>query len=184
MKFLPYLVCILLCMGCDFINKPFETPNAKVRIARKVRKQVAEKLKKDLSLYPSGSGGQMMNQIHMLALSFRYYQPVNIETARKLLVTAVTEFIDAVNANEEIRPYLQNYPFEAKNIEIRIFLQNLDGSPIPFGRLKVISSMDGNFQYKIDNLETGLFTTIYKESFKEGQKKVKRADFSNQLDNL
>ena len=178
MKSLSYLIFILFCMGCDLTEYSLDE-----RLANKITKQVAEKLKKDLDLYPCGSGGRMLDQIRVLSLSFRYYEPVDIETARKLLVTAVTEFINAVNANEEIRPYLHNYPFEAKNIIIRIFLQNLDGSEPRDGQLTVVAALEGVLDYDIRNPFTKRLETIYKERFEEAQKKIKREVFLNQLDN-
>lgn len=83
--------------------------------------RVAVQLKKEKDLHPCGSGGGMMDQIGMLALSFNYYKEIDIDTGRDLLMTTGKLLLNSVNEDERIRPYLENYPFLPKNIEIRIF---------------------------------------------------------------
>ena len=107
----------------------------------------------------------------MLALSFDYRQPTTIENGRKLLIAAVQEFVQSVNAEEQIRPYLQNYPFEAKNVQISIFLQNPDGSKLSSG-LHVISAYEGILNYNIDDPEGPLFKTLLEETYEEALQKL------------
>ena len=104
-----------------------------------------------------------MNEIQMLALAFDYYQPVSLEEARELLVYAVDEFVAAINADEKIRPYLGNYPFQPKNVEIRLFIHNRDGHNVKPGDLYVVTAVNGQLNYKID--DKPYLKTIHKESY-------------------
>jgi len=88
-----------------------------------------------------------MDDIQMMAMSFDYYQEVNIKTARELIVPVINEYLSAINSNKEIRPYLHEYPFTAKNIEIRIFVYNPDRSELSLEKIDCITSLNGMLKY-------------------------------------
>lgn len=67
---------------------------------------------------------------------------------------------------------LYRYPFEPKNVEIRIFLKGPDGRAVLHGELSVVSAIGGVFSYEIDNYETKLFTEVLQETYEEAKKKV------------
>ena len=114
----------------------------------------------------------MMHEIKMLALSFDYNQEISLEQGRELLIAAVNEFVSTVNSTERIHSYLYNYPFEPKNVEIRIFLHNPDRSNLPMGKICVVSAIDGILAYKIEDPSTPLFKTIHRETFDEALQKL------------
>ena len=58
-------------------------PSEKVNIASKVRSDAAKKLRDEMGLIPIGFGGQMMDQIKWLELSFQYRHPIDIKEGRK-----------------------------------------------------------------------------------------------------
>lgn len=89
----------------------------------------------------------MMHDIRMMAMSFHFYHEVDLEEARELLVYVVTEYLSAINSNEKVRPYLHNYPFATKNIEIRIWIYEPDGTYPPSDKIDYISSMNGLLEY-------------------------------------
>ncbi len=140
------------------------------RIANKITMQVAKKISAEKGLAPIGTGGQMMDEIKMLMLGFDCRKIVNMEAARELLVYCVEEYLAAINASEEIRPYLYNYPFSDKNIEIDIYFFNPDGSDVPIGDISVAAANKGRVIYEDGS---GLLT-IHEETYKEATQKVKR----------
>jgi hypothetical protein len=144
----------------------------KQSLAIEVRNQTFAQLKKEKELYPFGTGSGMMDQIRMLALSFRYYKEVDINQARELLMIAGTVFINNVNSNEQIRPFLQNYPFKPNNIQIRIFIQNPNGSGPDPGKLSAVTMVKGVLDYMINDPETNRLKTVYKETFEEATEKL------------
>lgn len=173
------IVLILLVMAyfssCNPSRKANPSPSEKVLLARQVRKKALAQLKREKELYPCGVGGGMMDQIKMLALSFDYYKLVDIEQARELLVYSTTLFLNIINENMEIRPYLEHYPFNPENIEIRIYLQNSDGSEPNSGKLTIVKMMNGTLEYVIRNPETNRLTTLYEETFDVASKKLSTA---------
>ena len=133
MKYITIIAFITFTLGCNstknkILYKPTAESVEREKLSDKVIAKVAKQLKQDKNLLPCGSGGRISEGVKMLASNFFYRKPITIEQGRELLISSVQEFIKAVNEEEHIKPYLKNYPFEAKNIAIRIFLQNPDGS--------------------------------------------------------
>lgn len=154
---------------CSCGRRNFYVSSEKQLLINEIRGNVAVQLKEKYDLYPGGFGGQAMDQVEMLALAFDYYQPLEIEDARELLIAAVQEFLSAVNADERIRPYLANYPFEAGNVEIAIYVHKPDFSDFGPDKLCVIAAERGNLEYKIPGKPFS--KTIHEETYKEVMKK-------------
>ncbi len=174
MKCLRFLILIILATSCDpppemEVDIPYKPD--KQSLSTEVRNHTILELRAKKNLVACGEGSGMMGQIRMLAISFDYYNEVDIDQARDLLMTASTVFLRNINAKEKIRPLLQNYPFEAKNIEIRIFLLKPDGSKPNIGNLSVASMVKGSVAYKVISPETKRLEIIYKETFDEALSK-------------
>lgn len=167
------LLFLFFCLGC---NSSGYRPSKKAIIAAQIQNRIAKKLMEEKSLYACGSGAQMMDEIKMLALSFDYYKSIDIEESRQLLVYVAQVFVDAVNQDARIHPYLYNHPFTAQNLEIRIFLYNPDRSDIPFGKLSVISMIGGVLKYKIEDGQDPLFVSVLSETYEEALKKLEQTD--------
>ena len=113
---------LFLLTGCE-IDLPGYHPDPKSYYATEITNKFAVQLRDEMQLYPIGTGGGCVYSIHILGLSCVYYKDVDIEEARKLLVHAGILFLKTANENEKARPYLSNYPFGLKNIELRFFIQ-------------------------------------------------------------
>ncbi len=173
MKFLLFLFLMIFIASCDL---PYVEDNpykpSEDTLINEVTNRTFVQLKKERELYPCGVGSGMMDQIRMLALSFRYYKEVDINQARELLMAAGTLYLNTINAKKEIRPFLQNDPFQPKNIGIRIFLQKPNGSEPEPETLTVAAMVNGILDYDVRIAETGRLTTIYRETFEEAAEKL------------
>lgn len=90
--------------GCSSFG--YQSPRY-VKLAHEITEKTAKELKAQKNLYLIGTGGQMMDDIKMMAMSFNYYQEVNLKTARELTIYAIDEYLSAINNNnKEVRPYL------------------------------------------------------------------------------
>ena len=56
-----------------------------VQLAHEITEKTAKQLEEQKSLYLVGTGGQMMHDIQMMAMSFYYYQEVNLKAAREFI---------------------------------------------------------------------------------------------------
>ncbi len=176
MNWLRFLALIVLAASCDpppgmEVHIP-HMPD-KQSLSNEVRNHTILELRAKKDLRACGVGSGMMNQIKMLAISFYYYNEVNIDQARDLLMTASTIFLRNINTKEKIRPFLQNYPFEAKNIEIRIFLMKPDGSRPDAGNLTIVTMIEDELTYSVARPGTKMLDIVYEETFDEALTKWK-----------
>jgi hypothetical protein len=165
-----FLALVIIMISCDN-----ETPNY-VKLAHKITNKVAKKLEKEKGLVLIGTGGGMMDDIKLMYMGFQYFKEVDLDTARKLLVYCIDEYLSAINSDEKVRPYLHNYPFTAKNIEINIWIYTPD-KKTPFGKICCISAIEGALLlYYIKPSENQPIETICEETYEEALKIVKSND--------
>lgn len=144
-----------------------------VKLVHKIRAVTAKKLQRKKNLYLIGTGAQMMYEIEMLAMGFNYYEEVSINKARELMVYAIKTFLDEINNSEAIRPYLANYPFTAKNVDITIYPHTANGGTLPVGTLYIISSTNGIINYYVNSEGHKPLKRVYRETYQEAVAKLK-----------
>jgi hypothetical protein len=142
------------------------------KIADEITERTAKELKAEKNLYLVGTGGQMMDDIQMMAMSFYYYQEVDLKAARELIVYVINKYLLAINSNKEIRPSLHEYPFTAKNVEIRIWVFEPNGSNPPLDKIHYISAIDGSLAYYLDLPETYSRQVICEETYEKALQEI------------
>lgn len=173
MKILWVIVIGLFIAGCN--QRTAGQVNKKEQVVKEIQKKTSNQLALAKDLIPCGTCGRMMDQIKLLGLTFFYRHPVDVEQGRRLLITAVQTLIANVNANEQVRPYLNNFPFESKNVELIIHLQRPDGSRFGAGELCVLQAEEGKIEYLIQDSK-GALTAIYQETYEEALQKIAQLD--------
>jgi hypothetical protein len=158
---------LLICTPVGLILMSFFSLMNKVpkyeKISNKIVAESSKEIAEKYNLTIIGDGGSMMDDVKMLALSFNCDQPRNIEEARKLTVNCMNMFLENINKNESIRPYLHNYPFTEKNIEIMIFFRDKNEyRPAP-PLIANITSTNGVIYYYID--KNNRYSDFHSESF-------------------
>jgi hypothetical protein len=120
----------------------------------------------------------------MMAMSFELDRPLTREEARRIIVDCADEYSSAVNNDDQIRPYLETYPF--KGIEIRIFTRNADGNNVYHPYISVVSFIKGMFKYCTDNpVDKYDYKTIHRESYEEAKEILKQqAQASEKRDSI
>ena len=108
-------------------------------IAREIRAKVGNNLSKKHQMDLIGEGGGMMGSVYMIGLNFQIRHPLDRKEARERIVDCVEELLAAVNSNEEIRPFLKNYPFTPKNVQVAIFSVTKDGQDVYDPYIAVVS---------------------------------------------
>ncbi len=163
------LLMFFLISCCDSMTYKLSDDE---KIVNQITQETAKKLKEKKNLVLIGTGGQMMHEIEMLAMSFNYYQDVNLKAARELLVESVEEYLSAINSNQDVRQYLANYPFTAKNVEIAIFFRNPDGSNVASEKINIAAANQGKVVYYIDYSEKHTIKAIYRETYDEAKQAI------------
>jgi len=112
----------------------------------------------------------------MMMIGFNYYHVVDVNAARRLLVDSVEEYLSAINASEEVRPYLHEYPFTAQNVEIDIYFYGPDRHKVPAGEIMIAAAKRGKLTYYIDVPEKYDLKAIYEETYEDALKAVNSTD--------
>ncbi len=170
MKILPSIFLILMLGSCQL----FERDSAKIKedAVHRVKALTIAKLKDQYDLYAIGSGGCTMDQVKMLHLAFAYDKEVDLSSARNLIILSINEFMNTINNDDVIRPYLDSYPFNPKNIEIMICIMQPNGIDVDSNKIALISLHDGVIDYEACKSENALLTTIHKETYGEAIEKL------------
>jgi hypothetical protein len=68
-----------------------------------------------------GTGGSNPNGLYKrIHVHFYCYKHLDVPEARRLFVASALEFIERMNSNEKLRPFLEEYPATIENIKIDI----------------------------------------------------------------
>ncbi len=136
-------------------------------LANEVTVKVGQKLKKDRPIYLIGMGGDTTSDIKMMTACFQYYQEVDLQQARELVLGVVGDYLAVINNSAEIRPYLHEYPFTAKNLLIQIWTYKSDGHRLPPDQIQAIDVIDGVITYYQHLPETYVRKAVCKESYEQ-----------------
>jgi hypothetical protein len=81
----------------------------------------AKSQKKKYNIQAIGSGGSIPDHyVKRFIVHYECNRPMTIEEARHLYVHSVEELLYLINSNEKFRPYMDNYPFTVKNLDLTI----------------------------------------------------------------
>ena len=113
-----------------------------------------------------GGGGAGKGGIWLMSLSFhRYGLPLTEEEARKLIISCLDDFLTSVNKEEQIKPFLKNYPFTPENIDLGIVNYKADRQDVYHPYISTVAARRGRicfyteeesrpFTYKSKKYET------------------------------
>jgi len=129
--------------------------------------------KKENNLCLMGIGTSMPDTIHKFNLTFVTYQNLNVNQARILFINSTQKLLDRVNVNRQIRPYLNNYPFNAKNLDFTIMFEDIRGNFVNPPHIAFVSLTDGKIRYNINDPITDEFNKIHSETYEEALRIVR-----------
>ncbi len=110
--FLRSVSLLLLLAGCS--SEPH------VRAADRLLERLGRDIQDEFSLRFIGSGGSMPETIDELELLFSSGREGTVDEARAVQRLAAQKIVEAINRDEEARPYLKQFPFPPDNLSISI----------------------------------------------------------------
>jgi hypothetical protein len=111
-------------------------------------KQFKKEMRKKYKLECWADGGSMPNKVEEIRVCFDLQKKAGIDLARELVVKAVERLTELVNNHEKIRPYLAEYPFPQKRIEIMISFQDKNGRKRRDGSVCKVLQVHNKLIYK------------------------------------
>lgn len=149
-------------------------PSKKEICANRIRSQVGKEIASEKCLNIIGVGGAMFDEIKMLGLVFQGFHQITLEEARRLIVYALNKFLDEINSDESIRPYLVSYPFSAENLEIGIWLYKPDHTAVNSNHISYVVNRGGMINYYRGEKEFDPLKPILVESAKDAFEMIQR----------
>lgn len=141
-----FILLGILNMNNNYASSDSSPPS--IAMSEKIEAKVATLLEKKYKMSVCGTGAAMPDGIlSSLILCFDSYLSLRIEEARPILVDCVNTYVNAVNANNEIKPYLKTAPFSAENIQINIFFRTSKGESVTEPNLCVATALHGKLIY-------------------------------------
>lgn len=138
-----------------------------IQKAHDVMYSYSSKMRK-LGFSPELSGGAMIDDIQKINLGYITNKNLNLEQARLTYIERAEDLLAQVNSNEEIRPYLRNYPFQSKNIFLSIVFEKPNGDYVdPPNIAYIFNTTKGNVIYYIYDMQKEQIECIYEESYDE-----------------
>ncbi len=107
-----------------------------------------EKIQMELRLDCWSLGGVAPNNLEIIGAKFVSKRKANLKNARKLMMSISEELLNDINRNEQIRPYLTEYPFSASRLNIHLdFVKKSLGSHYEDGSMHSVTLSNGKISY-------------------------------------
>lgn len=90
-------------------------------------------IEQEFGLICIGNGSSMPYDVESISLKFVSHQRATIDQACALEVQIIEKFLEVVNQDANIRPYLREYPFTAPRAKISISFNKPNGEPYTDG---------------------------------------------------
>jgi len=153
----------IVCVSCASYSE--YVPSNYVIVINKITDRYVKDTEEKYNVSLFGSGGGMMYNVNNIFLSFHVIKEVKLEEARKMYVEMVSDLLNRINQDEEVRPYLSHFPYTAKGVSIQlVFFSHPDISPPP-ENIAIVSMLNGNIRYGINNPKTELYVDIHQETY-------------------
>jgi hypothetical protein len=128
-----------------------------VHYAHEIMDSFAEEMHQEFGLVCTGKGGAMARgDVEEMALSFIAYREASVREAGDLEVMVTERFLQKINQDERIKPFLHTHPFKADRAEVSISFESPDGHPQRRG-VSYVSQYRNKIHYRKKNpLKKGL----------------------------
>lgn len=146
MKILCTLFLALIGSGLLFYNPSLPKEDV---LSDRLIVNTGKKLGKKYNMKITDIGGGSDDGIWLISVGFARYgePPVTVDEGRRMIVDCIEEYLKDVNSDKEIRPYVKNYPFKPKNLDIAILNYTADYKSIEDPYLCCILFVQGKILY-------------------------------------
>ena len=163
-----YIACLLLLL----VLCSYREPNH-VRAIDKLMSSYSKQVKKQWGLRLAGRGGAMMYDVKEVTLAYNCTANVTLEEARKIYVNLVEGFVDLVNKDEPVRPYLHNYPFLPSNFDCSIIFVGENGRFHANEKITCVSKVKEKIYYSGYDPVKDMLYDIHAEPYEEAVRLVR-----------
>lgn len=119
----------------------------------------------------SGNGGGFLSDVRLISLTFHSREKLNFKEGRKEFIQSCQKLLELFNQDKFVRPYLNQYPFEMKNIELMLAF---DAKAYENDQITLIFNIEERIYYEKFNILTGKEEEFYKETYEEALKALEQ----------
>lgn len=169
MKFSIFLLAMLaLSIGCS--SKLSQQEIIFDKLSNAFVSQMA--IEEGMRAYGTGgslTGGPDRNKTSKFFFAFEYPKLVDITEARSITLRIAKKFLEKINNDEEIRPYLEHYPYRHSGIELTIgFFPHEKNNPSTADKyVHVVFFYNDVVVYQQYDHQTDKDVTILRESYQD-----------------
>jgi hypothetical protein len=148
-KILYLIACCITLSLMSFLS--FHSEPKYIKLKNRIVADYAKQLRQENGLYLAGGGGVLMHNVKEISLMFACYKQMSVSEARNLYVKVIEGYLQQINQNEAIRPYLDQYPFMWSNMDVQIMFQDANNHFPGEGVAAIFQGKDGIIMYRGHN---------------------------------
>lgn len=154
-----------LIMSLAFFLMGCESEPIYIQHVNRLRSQfIAEVQRKD-PVTVSMIGGGLFRDVEEVSITFRAYKHADITDARQMIVPYVKRLLELINQDEQVRPYLRQYPFWGVKLRISFYESNEEPVNPPLLTSVIFWPDRKTIEYCI--YKNDVFVGIYEESYED-----------------
>lgn len=174
------LKCFLVFLMSSFVPPHKENKSEDYEVyVNEIVNTFSKEMKKEFGLICIGSGGRMPKNVKQIDVLFITYRKATVEEARVLEVKATEKLLQAINSHQKIRPFLEEYPFQANRARISIAFREPDNSCRTDGSVVYAFQVKNKIYYQAEESITEKRIMLAEEPYEEALKIVKGKDGIN-----
>ena len=128
-----------------------------------------KEMKDQFGLMCTSLGGGMAYDVDEIGIGFLLNQQTSIEEARELEIRATERFVELINTNESIKPYLRDPPWNQNRARVRITFYNEYGEDYPEGVRLILQAHETVFYFGPKKTPKEVGITIKEEPYAEAK---------------
>lgn len=165
------IIVIIICCFFLISLKPIPNINTCEQV-EKISAVYATKMRKK-GLLSYGNGAFLRGGVERISLFLETSDLVDIDKARRIYVDVAEGFIDEINQDKVIRPYLHDYPCTNLNINLIIDFTDISQKRPPKGYVAVVYVANGMIFYSTYDHVNDELVKVFKEPYEEALKIVR-----------
>ncbi|CDR34450.1 hypothetical protein [Criblamydia sequanensis] len=122
-----------------------------IQLVKEMNKPFISKIQNEHKLFLTGFGGKLMENVKGLSFTFTHYGILSKDVLRKLLIELSIQYLDRINNNLELRPFLDNYPFLSENLSLNIYVMSKDADEVFYPNYCAGELFKGNLYFVADD---------------------------------
>ena len=159
-----YIICVLATSLQGMFTSPREPEH--IKAADAVAMPFCERLCNEKRLQLCGYGGAMQYQVNEYDMYFVSHDQMELSEARRLVVASVLEFLNLVNEDGRVRPFLKNFPFTEKNVNFVVSYRH-ESDCVPSKYVALVRLSKGKIYYNNCAGDPDKLSLVKVESFAE-----------------